>query len=322
MAAPILERKPLWPAIAPYKTGTLRVSDIHTLYYEEAGNPEGKPFLVVHGGPGGGCADFYRQYVNPQVYRMILFDQRGAARSTPRACLEDNTTWHLVDDIEKLRNHLKVDRWVVFGGSWGATLALAYAQAHTDRVKALILRGIFTVRRKELTWFYQEGASFLFPEAWEKFLEPIPPVERFDLMSAYYRRLTGKDEAVKLECGKAWSLWEMATSRLYVDPALLAKGEDPEFAVTFSRIECHYFVHGAWWKTDEQLLEEAHKLAKIPTTIVQGRYDLVCPATTAWDLFKRMPHAQYKIVHDAGHSMKEPGIIHELVEAGIRYENL
>jgi len=316
------KRRGFYPPIEPYLKGTLKVSDIHTLYYEEAGNPNGKPVLVLHGGPGGGCADYYRQYFDPAAYRMILFDQRGSGRSTPLASLEDNTTWHLVDDIEKLRNLLKLEKWVVFGGSWGSTLAIAYAQLHPDRVKALILRGIFTLRRKELTWFYQEGASFIFPEAWEKFLAPIPPVERFDLMSAYHRRLTGTNEEEKIKCAIAWAGWEMQTSRLYVDPALLARGEDPVFALAFARIEAHYFVNGGFFRSDDHLLEDARKIAHIPTTIVQGRYDVVCPATTAWELHKRMPKSQLVIVPDAGHSMKEEGIISALVEACDKYRDL
>lgn len=311
-----------YPPSEAYDKGFLKVSEIHTLYYEQYGNPSGKPIVFLHGGPGGGFAAQNAQYFDPKAYRIILFDQRGAGRSTPHANLEDNTTWHLVDDVEKIRKHLGVDRWVVFGGSWGSTLAIAYAEKYPEVVKALVLRGIFTLRRKELLWFYQEGASFLFPEAWDQYLEPIPLVERGDLMSAYNRRLTGSDEKVKLEAAKAWSLWEMATSRLFVDPELLKKGEDDKFALAFARIENHYFVHGGWFEYDDQLIKEAHKIAHIPTVIVQGRYDVVCPATTAWDLHKAMPKSEFYIVPDAGHSAKEPGIVSRLVEACDKFRDL
>jgi len=247
----------------------------------------------------------------------VLFDQRGSGKSTPNACLEDNTTWHLVEDIEKLRVHLAIDKWVVFGGSWGSTLALAYAEKFPNRVKSLILRGIFTLRRKELLWFYQEGASFLFPETWDKYLEPIPPVERFDLMSAYHRRLTGPNAEERKKCAIAWTLWEMATSRLLVDPELLKAGMN--MADAFARIECHYFVNGGFFAYDGQLIEEATKIAHIPTVIVQGRYDVVCPATSAWDLHKKIPAAELKIIPDAGHSGKEEGIVHELIQASDKF---
>jgi len=243
----------------------------------------------------------------------VLFDQRGSGKSTPYSCLDHNTTWDLVEDIEKLRKHLKIERWVVFGGSWGSTLALAYAQKHPQPVKALILRGIFALRRKELLWFYQEGASFLFPDAWEKFLEPIPVVERGDLMSAYHRRLTGPDPQIRKKCAESWTIWEMATSRLYLEPELLQRGVD--IADAFARIESHYFVNGGFFEYDGQLIEEATKVAHIPTVIVQGRYDVVCPAYTAWDLHKKMPKAKLIMIPDAGHSAKEVGIVDELVKA-------
>jgi proline iminopeptidase len=312
----------LYPPIEPYDTGRLKVSDIHELYYEQCGNPQGKPAVVLHGGPGGGIAPFYRQFFDPTVYRVILFDQRGAGQSTPFACLEDNTTWHLVEDIEKIRKHLDVDKWVVFGGSWGAGLGIAYAEKYPDRVKALVLRGIFTLRREELLWFYQEGASFIFPDAWEKYLAPIPEVERGDLMSAYYRRLTGSDPKVQLECAKAWTTWEMSTSRLYIDPATVERGEDDKFALAFARIESHYFVHGGFFEYEGQLIKEAHKIAHIPATIAQGRYDMVCPMRTAWDLHKVWPSAELVIIPDAGHSAKEPGIIRTLVSGCEKYRHL
>eukprot|EP00911_Craspedida_sp_UC1_P002561 UC1_evm1s1899 len=242
-------------------------------------------------------------------------DQRGAGRSRPHACLEENTTWHLVADIERLRTHLHIDRWAVFGGSWGSTLSLSYAETHPDRVIELILRGIFTLRRKELIWFYQEGASFIFPDTWESYLKPIPDVERADMMSAYYRRLTGSDEAEQLACAKAWSTWECATARLAVDPAMLAKGTDPRWALAFARIECHYFINGGFFEEDGQLIKNAGILANIPTTIVQGRYDVVCPMRSAWDLHRALPSAKLIVVNDAGHSTKEPGIRTELIQA-------
>jgi len=312
----------LYPPIEPYDSGMLKVDDVHTIYYEQCGNPSGEPVVFLHGGPGGGLAPFYRQYFDPKAWRMVLFDQRGAGKSTPFACLEKNTTWDLVNDIEKIRNHLKIDKWAVFGGSWGSTLALAYAETHPDRVKAMILRGIFLLREKELLWFYQDGASWIFPDIWEKYLAAIPPVERGHLMSAYYRRLTGSDEEEKLKAARAWTTWEMATSRLYLDQEAVNKGEDPKFALAFARIECHYFVHGAWFDKETQLLDNAHRLRHIPCTIVQGRYDLVCPAKSAFDLHKVWPEAELVVVPDAGHSAKEPGIVSALVEATDKYRNL
>jgi len=300
----------------------LKVSPIHNLHYEQVGNPQGKPVVVLHGGPGGGCADYYRQYFDPQAYRVVLFDQRGAGKSTPHASLEDNTTWHLVEDVEQLRKHLQIDRWVVFGGSWGSTLALAYAETYPEVVKALILRGIFTLRRKELLWFYQEGASFLFPEAWEGYLEPIPEVERGDLMSAYHRRLTGNNEEEKIKCARAWTRWEMETSRLFVDPEALKKADEDAFSLAFARIECHYFVNAGFFKYEGQLIKEAERLKNIPGTIVQGRYDVVCPAFTAWDLHKIWPISECHFIPDAGHSMKEDGILSKLVEACDKYKDL
>lgn len=312
----------LYPPIEPYQKDFLKVSDIHNVYYEQSGNPNGKPVVFLHGGPGGGTAPFYRQYFDPKAYRIILFDQRGSGNSTPFASLEQNTTWDLVSDIEKLREHLKVDKWVVFGGSWGSTLALAYAEKHPERVKALILRGIFLLRPSELAFFYQEGASWIFPDAFDKFVEPIPEVERHNLIAAYHRRLTGTNEEEKLRCARAWTTWEMTTSRLYVDAEGVAKGEDDKFALAFARIENHYFVNGSWFNKETQLLDDAHKLAKIPGVIVQGRYDMVCPAKSAWDLHKAWPQSQLVIVPDAGHSVKEPGTLSALVEACDRFRDL
>jgi len=311
-----------YPSIEPYEKGFLKVSNVHTLYFEQAGNPQGKPVIFLHGGPGGGLAAYYRQYFDPKAYRIVLFDQRGSGNSTPFACLEENTTWDLVADIERIREHLRIDRWVVFGGSWGSTLALAYAEKHKERVKALILRGVFLLRPTELLWFYQEGASWIFPDAWDKFLEPIPEVERGHLMSAYHRRLTGDNEEEKLKAARAWSTWEMSTSRLFTDPELVAKGDDDKFALAFARIECHYFVNGGFFRSPTQLLDDAKVLNDIPGTIVQGRYDLVCPAKSAFDLHKAWPKSELIVIPDAGHSAKEPGIVSALTAATDKYRDL
>ena len=304
-----------YPAIEPYDIGHLPVSGGHTLYYEQCGNPGGKPAVFLHGGPGGGCDTWHRQFFDPQAYRIILFDQRGCGRSTPHASLEDNTIWHLVADLERLRAHLGVERWQLFGGSWGSTLALAYAQAHPDAVSELVLRGIFLLRRSELLWFYQEGASQLFPDAWAAFLAPIPLVERGDLMSAYHRRLTGTDRGDRMACARAWSTWEGATSRLHYDAAMVSHYEQDAFALAFARIECHYFVHGSWLASDDQLLRDVEKIRHLPAVLVQGRYDVVCPMRSAWDLKQAWPEAQLEVVADAGHSALEPGIVDRLVAA-------
>ena len=315
---PYMDRRRLYPALEPFDTGRLPVSDLHTLYYEQSGNPDGKPVVVLHGGPGGASDPKQRQYFDPALYRIVLFDQRGCGRSTPHAELRENTTWHLVDDIERLRTHLGIDRWQVFGGSWGSALALAYAQTHLDRVTELVLRGIFLLRPVELEWFYQNGTSALFPEAWERFIAPIPARERHDLMSAYYRRLTGDDEATRLACAQAWSQWEAATVSLFAAPSRVDAFGDPKFALAFARIECHYFTHHGWFRPD-QLLIDAGRLARIPGVIVQGRYDVVTPMMTAWTLHRAWPEASLRIVPDAGHTATEPGIVHELVEATDRF---
>jgi len=305
----------LYPPIEPYRTGTLPVSDLHTLYYEEVGNPSGRPVVFLHGGPGGGLEADYRRYFDPGKWRVVLFDQRGCGRSTPHAELRENTTWDLVADIERLREALGIGRWVVFGGSWGSTLALAYAETHAERCRGLILRGIFLLRRKELLWFYQEGASWLFPEAWDEYLAPIPEVERGDLMSAYHRRLTSEDPELRMRAARAWAVWEGATSKLHPDPKLVEHFSGDRFAEAFARIECHYFVNGAFLRTDAQLLDDAPKIAELPGVIVQGRYDVVCPAASAWALHKRWPGSVLRLVGDAGHSISEPGIIDALVQA-------
>jgi proline iminopeptidase len=305
----------LYPPVEPFRTGFLPVSELHTIYYEEVGNPEGRPVVFLHGGPGGGLDPDYRRYFDPKRWRVVLFDQRGCGKSTPHAELRENTTWDLVADIERLRAKLGIEKWVVFGGSWGSTLALAYAETHPDRCLGLILRGIFTLRRKELLWFYQEGASWLFPDAWEGYLEPIPEVERGDLMSAYHRRLTSDDPEVRMRAARAWSVWEGSTSKLRPDPNLIERFGGDRFALAFARIECHYFVHGAFLRTDTQLLDDVPRIAPLPGVIVQGRYDVVCPAASAWDLHRRWPGSVVRMIGDAGHSMTEPGIIDALVEA-------
>ena len=309
----------LYPEIEPYDTGRLKVSALHTLYYEQCGNPRGKPVVFLHGGPGGGCNARCRQFFDPDAYRIILFDQRGCGRSTPHAELRENTTWDLVADIERLRAHLGIGRWQVFGGSWGSTLALAYAEAHPEQVTELVLRGIFLLRRWELEWFYQQGCDALFPDAWEKYIEPIPSVERGDLISAYHRRLTHDDPAVRLAAARAWSIWEGSTSFLYQDAAHIESSGADEFAQAFARIECHYFVHGGFMRSDRQLLEDIDRIRRIPATIVQGRYDVVCPMRSAWDLHRAWPEADLRIVADAGHSAFEPGNIDALVRATDRY---
>lgn len=312
-------QRTLYPELQPFATGTLPVGDGHELYYEQSGNPQGKPVVFLHGGPGGGTDPKQRRFFDPERYRIVLFDQRGCGKSTPHASLVGNTTWHLVSDIEALRERLGIERWQVFGGSWGSTLALAYAQQHPERVTELVLRGIFLLRRSELLWFYQEGTSRLFPEAWESFLEPIPLVERGDLISAYHRRLTHEDPEVRLRAARAWSVWEATTSHLYVDPAHVAHSGESEFSLAFARIECHYFINGGFLRSESQLLDDAERIRHIPTIIVQGRYDVVCPAQSAWDLSRALPDAELRIVPDSGHSAFEPGIVSELVLATDRY---
>jgi proline iminopeptidase len=313
------ERRTLYPEIEPFDSGYLQVSPLHRIYYEQCGNPDGKPVVFLHGGPGAGCNARSRRFFDPQHYCIVLFDQRGCGRSTPHAELTDNTTWHLVADIEALRAHLGIGTWQVFGGSWGSTLALAYAQTHPARVTELVLRGIFMLRRWELEWFYQRGCDAIYPDAWEEYLKPIPLVERADLISAFYRRLTGSNTEERAAAAKAWSIWEGSTSFLKPSADYIASTGSDEFALAFARIECHYFVHGGFFERDDQLLHNAHKLKNIPAVIVQGRYDVVCPLRSAWDLHRAWPQADLKIVGDAGHSAFEPGIVHELVSATDRF---
>ncbi|MGZ6297374.1 MAG: prolyl aminopeptidase [Candidatus Limnocylindrales bacterium] len=311
----------LYPPLEPYGADFLRVSPVHELYYEESGAPEGTPVVFLHGGPGGGTTSDHRRFFDPSAYRIVLFDQRGAGRSRPHASLEENTTWHLVADMERLREHLQIERWVVFGGSWGSTLALAYAERHPARVRALVLRGIFLLRPEEIRWFYQEGANALFADAWEAYLEPIPPEERGDLVGAYHRRLTGDDAAERMRAARAWSVWEASTSKLLPDPAIIEDFAGAEFAEAFARIECHYFVHGGFFETPDQLLREVDRIRAIPAAIVQGRYDVVCPMTSAWDLHRRWPEATFEIVPDAGHAASEPGTVDRLVSATDRFRD-
>lgn len=311
--------KTLYPDIEPFDTGRLQVSPNHELYYEQCGNLQGRPAVFLHGGPGGGISTDYRRYFDPEVYRVVLFDQRGSGKSTPHASLEENTTWHLVEDIERLREHLGIKTWQVFGGSWGSTLALAYAETHPDRVAQLVLRGIFLCRPKEIQWFYQEGASAIFPDVWEEYLKVIPETERADMVSAYYRRLTSDDYSVRVEAARAWSIWEGSTSKLFFDPSMIEKFADPEFALAFARIECHYFMNNAFFSSDNYLIENVGRIRSIPSVIVQGRYDVVCPMMSAWDLQRAWPEAQLRIIPDAGHSISEPGIIDALVDATDRF---
>ncbi|EQC45577.1 prolyl aminopeptidase [Bacteriovorax sp. Seq25_V] len=311
----------LYPEITPRETGHLKVSEIHNIYYEVCGNPDGKSVVFLHGGPGGGIDDNYRQYFDPEKYNIVLFDQRGCGRSTPFAELKENTTWDLVADIEKLRNHLSINTWAVFGGSWGSTLALAYAQTHPSSVEALFLRGIFMLRQKELKWFYQDGASYIYPDAWEFYRDAIPESERGDFISAYYKRLTSDDKEIRSAAAKAWSIWEASTSKLIQDKALMEDFGDDEFADAFARIECHFFTNKGFFECDDQILRDVDKIRHIPAIIVQGRYDVVCPMTSAWDLHRAWPEAKFEIIQDAGHSLSEKGIRSCLIEATDRYVN-
>jgi proline iminopeptidase len=305
----------LYPALEAYHSGFLQVSDIHSIAYEEAGNPQGRPIVFLHGGPGGGVEPLYRQYFDPAQWRIVLFDQRGAGKSTPYADLRENTTWDLVEDIEKLRRHLGLDAWAVFGGSWGSTLALAYSETHPERCTGLVLRGIFMLRQKELQWYYQEGASFIFPDAWEEYVKPIPAAERGDMITAYYKRLTRADPQVRLEAARAWSIWEGSTSKLFPSPDLIERFRQDTFAEAFARIECHYFINGGFFDRDDQLLQNVHRIRHLPAWIIQGRYDVVCPMVSAWDLHRAWPEATLQIVSDAGHSATEAGIRSALLDA-------
>ena len=308
----------LYPPIEPYRRGMLDVGDGHHVYWELCGNPEGRPAVFLHGGPGSGSSPVHRRLFDPTRYNVLLFDQRGCGRSTPHAGLDANTTQHLVADIERLRALVGAERWLVFGGSWGSSLGLAYAEAHPDRVSALILRGIFTVRRSELLWYYQEGASWLFPDKWEGFLAPIPEAERGDLMAAYHRRLTGPSPEARMEAALAWTLWEGETITLLPNAAYSARYAEDRFALAFARIENHNFVNGGFVE-EGQLLRDAGRLRDIPGIIIQGRYDLATPARSAWDLHRAWPEAEFRLVEGFGHAFDEPGILAELLRATDRF---
>ncbi len=313
------QRRTLYPPIEPYEIGRLKVGGGHEIYYEESGNPGGKPVLFVHGGPGGGTEPVYRRLFDAAAYRIVLFDQRGCGRSTPHASLEANTTWDLISDMEALRQELGIERWQVFGGSWGSTLSLTYAISHPERVTELVLRGVFLLRRKELDWYYGGGAAWLFPDEWEKFVAPIPEDDRGDMIAAYYRRLTSSDARVRLEAARAWSMWEGATISLLPDESRVARFGADRFAEAFARIECHYFINGGFLESDGWLLDNVDRIRDIPAVIVQGRYDIATPVSSAWELHRAWPEAAFHIVPDAGHAFSEPGTLHQLIEATDRF---
>lgn len=304
----------LHPEIEPYRQFRLAVDAPHELYVEECGNPRGVPVVFLHGGPGGGCAPFHRRFFDPAKYRAVLFDQRGCGRSTPHAELSGNDTWALVADMERIRVSLGIERWLVFGGSWGSTLALAYAEKYPERVLGLVLRGIFLCRPRDLEWFYQSGADRVYPDYWQDYLAPIPPAERDNLMQAYHRRLTGSDQAERERCAIAWSVWEGRCATLKPDPSLEEHYRDPQVALAFAGIENHYFVNDAFF-APEQLLRDAHRLADIPGVIVHGRYDIVCPVEQAYELHRAWPRAELVVVPDAAHAVSEPGIARALLFA-------
>ncbi|WP_248963985.1 prolyl aminopeptidase [Sphaerisporangium perillae] len=313
----------LYPPVEPYDSGRLHVGDDDQIYWEVCGNPGGKPVVMVHGGPGSGCTPEHRRQFDPEAYRIVLFDQRNCGRSLPHASdpavsLEHNTTWQLVADMERLREHLGIKRWQVFGGSWGSTLSLAYSQTHPDRVTELVIRGIFLLRNFELQWFYQEGASLVFPDRWESYVAPIPENERGDLIAAFHARLNDPDPAVRLPAAHAWSAWEDSTITLRPDPKTGATHSEDAAAVAFARIENHYFVNNGFFD-DDQLLRDVDKIRHIPCVIVQGRYDMCTPAQTAWDLHRAWPEADFHIIDDAGHAYSEPGILNRLIETTDRF---
>ena len=312
------DRRTLYPAIEPWRTGRLEVGDGHILYWEQCGNPDGKPAVMLHGGPGAGCNPDHRRQFDPERFNVTLFDQRGCGRSTPHASLEANTTWHLVEDMEKLRRQVGVESWMVYGGSWGSTLALAYAQAYPERTTGLVLRGIFLFRQKELDWLYQFGASEVYPDKWGEFLAPIPEAERGDMVTAYQKRLTADDPAVQLQAAKAWSKWEAETVTLLPDPHVIEEHTSDDFAIAIARIENHYMAHKGWLE-EGQLLADAHRLKNIPGVIVQGRYDMCTPPVSAWDLKQAWPEVELQIVPDGGHLFTEPGVLDGLIRAADRF---
>ena len=309
-----------YPPIEPFNSGFLQVDDLHSLYYEESGNPVGQPVVFVHGGPGGGTEPKYRQFFDASHYRIILFDQRGCGKSTPHASLVNNTTWDLVSDMEQLREKLAIERWMVFGGSWGSTLTLAYAESYPERCTHLVLRGIFLLRKWEIDWFYQQGADAIFPDFWEEYLKPIPVEERNDMVAAYYARLTSEDKDIQLEAARAWSVWEGSTSKLLIEQQMQDRYGADDFATAFARIECHYFINNGWMD-DGQLLANVDRIRHIPTVIVQGRYDIVCPIRSAWDLHRAFPEAELIIGPTSGHSMMEKENLSALIEATDRFRS-
>ncbi len=310
-----MTRNTLYPEIEPFKEEMLRVSPLHRIHVEQCGNPEGKPVIMIHGGPGGGITPAMRRLHDPKRYRIILFDQRGCGRSTPHAELRENTTWDLVADMEHIRSHLGIDKWQVFGGSWGSTLGLAYAQTHPDHVSELVLRGIFMVRRFEIDWMYSNGASILFPDQFEPYQALIPEAERGDMVAAYYKRLTDRDPKVQLEAARRWSRWEGSILSVQPDPARVEAFGADEYAIAFARIECHYFQNRGFFDSDDQLLRNVERIRHIPGVIVHGRYDVCTPFINAWQLKKMWPEAELNVVEDAGHAVTEPGIVHALIEA-------
>ena len=314
------DRLNLYPEIKPYDSGFIDV-DEHQVYYEQCGNPDGKPAVFLHGGPGGGGSEEVRRFFNPDIYRIIVFDQRGCGRSKPHGCLENNTTWDLVSDIELLRKKLDINKWLVFGGSWGSTLSLAYAQTHPDSVSELVLRGIFLLRKEELQWFYQDGSSRIFPEAWQEFVEIIDENERDDLMGAYHRIFNSDDKAKKLAAAIAWTKWEASTISLSYNPATVEEMSDPEFALAFALIENHYFINKGWFKNENQLIENIDIIRSIPSVIVQGRYDAVCPMKTAWELSEAWPEAEMVVAPSSGHTAFEAEITDALIRATDRFGN-
>jgi proline iminopeptidase len=307
------KKNKLYPAIEPYDSGFIK-KGIHEIYYEQSGNPKGKPAIFLHGGPGGGAGGFSRRFFNPKKYRIVLFDQRGCGKSKPHACLEDNTTWHLVEDIESIREQLDIEKWLVFGGSWGSTLALAYAQSHPQCISELVLRGIFMLREKELQWFYQYGASEIYPEAWQGFLKEIPKEKRTNLIESYREIFGSEDEEKKLSAAKAWSKWEASTSFINHNPEAVKESINSQFALAFALIENHYFVNKGFLENENQLLDNIEKIRHIPAVIIQGRYDVVCPPTTAYELHQRWPESELKIAPYSGHSAFEEEITDLLIE--------
>ena len=304
----------LYPPIKPFNTFYLNVSSIHTIFVEESGNPKGKPIIFLHGGPGGGIEPIYRQYFNPKKWRIIIFDQRGCGKSIPHAELKENTTWNLVEDIEKIRQYLKIKSWVVFGGSWGSTLSLTYAITHPKKCKGLILRGIFLLRKMEIDWFYQRGCSYIYPDAWEKYLSVIPKNEQNNLVKSYYKKLTSENQKTRIEAATAWAKWEASTSKLIQNKNSLHHFDNKKIAEAFARIECHYFINKGFFKSDSWILDNIYKIKNIPNVIIQGRYDVVCPMRSAWDLHKKWKKSNLIIISDAGHSMLEKEIQKKLIE--------